>query len=67
MTTAEAGAIVKLKSGGPAMTVQGPANSFANAVICQWFDPEAKLQQGEFTPEQLQTSSASGQRSTWGG
>ncbi len=44
------GDTVRLKSGGPVMTVSKLINNF---VHCTWFDEKHKLQSGSFTPEQL--------------
>jgi uncharacterized protein YodC (DUF2158 family) len=42
---------VKLKSGGPTMTV---ANASGEAIECSWF-VEGHFQQGSFTPESLKS------------
>ena len=45
------GDFVKLKSGGPVMTVKS-FRSMTDAFICQWFAGK-KLEQGEFPPGSL--------------
>jgi uncharacterized protein YodC (DUF2158 family) len=49
--TFKIGDTVELKSGGPKMTVAGPA-FYGNALVCQWFDG-TKLSSGEFPPSSL--------------
>jgi len=44
------GEIVRLKSGGPDMTVQGRAG---DDFVCQWFAGK-KLERGFFAPETLE-------------
>lgn len=44
------GFIVKLKSGGPTMVVK---NIDMDRVICNWFNFDDALQEGEFSPYQL--------------
>jgi uncharacterized protein YodC (DUF2158 family) len=44
---------VKLKSGGPIMTVDSPARSEGDSVHCQWFSG-SKLQSGFFNPKTLE-------------
>ena len=34
----EMGDVVRLKSGGPAMTVYGPNQRDPDNIVCQWFD-----------------------------
>ncbi|MBG5959813.1 YodC family protein [Proteus mirabilis] len=46
----ETGDLVKLKSGGPEMTVQGPIGS--ERIRCQWFAGK-KLEHGDFKPDSL--------------
>ena len=58
MTTRyEIGDVVRLKSGGQAMTVNqsGPV-VFApgNWLICQWFDPQGELRQEMFHEDMVQ-------------
>lgn len=48
----KAGMIVKLKSGGPEMTVVEINPRFKASIICQWFS-ENKLERGMFHPESL--------------
>ncbi|MEN0678664.1 YodC family protein [Plesiomonas shigelloides] len=45
----KSGDIVKLKSGGPEMTVQ----SVTTVVVCQWFAGK-KLELGRFNPNSLE-------------
>ena len=47
----EKGDVVRLKSGGPAMTVSDFDDMF-DTVICEWFDG-AKRESSHFTPESL--------------
>lgn len=47
------GTIVKLKSGGPDMTIKGSANTSGTLMICQWFAGK-KLEQGSFPLESLE-------------
>lgn len=48
------GDIVKLKSGGPKMTVDDPMSAIGGGTVeCQWF-AGSKLQQGYFDPESLE-------------
>jgi uncharacterized protein YodC (DUF2158 family) len=49
----KSGTIVKLKSGGPRMTVEGPGMSL-QAVRCTWFDG-TELRRSEFHEDQLET------------
>lgn len=46
------GTIVKLKSGGPDMTVKGYSSS-QESYVCQWFAGK-KLEQGYFRVESLE-------------
>lgn len=48
----EPGDIVRLKSGGPKMTVE-ELNILTSKIDCHWFGG-AKLQRGSFAPEQLE-------------
>lgn len=52
------GDLVKLKSGGPVMTVHkvntGMQDLFSGSYICQWFAGK-KLDQGTFKQESLET------------
>lgn len=52
MSTFNTGDIVKLKSGGPDMTVQGTANTSGTHVYCQWFAGK-KLERGNFPVDSL--------------
>lgn len=50
------GDIVRLKSGGPSMTVKGYRMSLINKeeeMICQWFSGD-KLQTGVFNPDSVE-------------
>ena len=47
------GDIVKLKSGGPDMTVQDDSNVGETVYWCQWFAGK-KLERGRFAPESLE-------------
>lgn len=47
------GDIVKLKSGGPDMTVQGEPDDMRIFYTCQWFAGK-KLEQGRFPEESLE-------------
>jgi uncharacterized protein YodC (DUF2158 family) len=47
------GDIVKLKSGGPEMTVESPPHPPVETCRCQWFAGK-KLESGSFPPESLQ-------------
>ncbi|MDA5481841.1 DUF2158 domain-containing protein [Yersinia intermedia] len=49
----KAGDIVKLKSGGPDMTVKVFLSSQGNSFLCQWFAGK-KLEQGYFKPDSLE-------------
>ena len=52
------GDVVKLKSGGPEMTVlQVSQKQDSVKVLCQWFDDNQQLQKNEFDEEILETSS----------
>jgi uncharacterized protein YodC (DUF2158 family) len=55
-TTFKVGDIVRLKSGGPDMTVQSEHESSTTRTItyrCQWFAGK-KLESGSFPPESLE-------------
>lgn len=43
---------VRLKSGGPAMTVEEIASN--GRVVCQWFDKDKNLRDGMFPPDSLE-------------
>ncbi|EEW1253159.1 DUF2158 domain-containing protein [Escherichia coli] len=47
------GDIVKLKSGGPDMTIRLFSSTQGNSFLCQWFAGK-KLEQGYFRPESLE-------------
>lgn len=47
------GDIVKLKSGGPDMTIQAELDEFTGFCTCQWFAGK-KLEQGRFPEESLE-------------
>jgi uncharacterized protein YodC (DUF2158 family) len=51
MAEFKAGMTVHLKSGGPVMTVRGPAGM---EVSCEWFDGTNQLQAGQFPPDMLE-------------
>ena len=53
MSNFSTGDIVKLKSGGPDMTVQGAANTSETSVYCQWFAGK-KLERGNFPVDSLE-------------
>lgn len=53
MSTFQTGDIVKLKSGGPAMTVQRTTSVNGGTYACQWFAGK-KLEEGFFKAEQLE-------------
>ena len=48
------GDVVKLKSGGPLMTVLS-IDEAAHRVVCQWFD-KSEARQAEFPPETLRAA-----------
>jgi uncharacterized protein YodC (DUF2158 family) len=52
-TMFELGEVVKLKSGGPDMTVKAVPTATTKRYYCQWFAGK-KLEQGEFPPESLE-------------
>jgi len=47
------GDIVKIKSGGPEMTVQTLPTAVSNFYSCQWFAGK-KLESGRFPPDSLE-------------
>ena len=47
------GDIVKLKSGGPEMTVQSLPDTSGRSYRCQWFAGK-KLESGSFPPDSLE-------------
>ena len=47
------GDVVRLKSGGPKMTVSEIRSD--DTLFCRWFDNKNNPQQGEFNPEELET------------
>ncbi|MEI7209242.1 DUF2158 domain-containing protein [Pectobacterium carotovorum] len=49
----KSGDIVKLKSGGPDMTVKIYSSSQGDSFLCQWFAGK-KLEQGYFKPDSLE-------------
>ena len=55
MAEFKVGDVVQLKSGGPEMTVTGPANS--GNVLCAWFTSfdAASISTGVFPPAALKT------------
>ncbi|MBE0422112.1 MAG: YodC family protein [Pseudoalteromonas sp.] len=50
----EVGDIVKIKSGGPEMTVRSVPSQHAAYYICQWFAGK-KLEQGNFPNDSLES------------
>lgn len=49
------GDVVRLRSGGPNMTVQGYTDLGTGEIVsCQWFDRAEKLQKGNFREDALQ-------------
>jgi uncharacterized protein YodC (DUF2158 family) len=56
----KAGDVVKLKSGGPAMTIVGyrevslSNNKTATEFLASWFDTKGILQDGQFFPHMLE-------------
>ncbi|MBU4564049.1 MAG: YodC family protein [Desulfarculus sp.] len=52
MATVKEGDVVRLKSGGPQMTVKFVDREF-HSVVCQWFEGH-KLAEGNFSPESLE-------------
>ena len=49
----DVGTIVKLKSGGPDMTIKGVTNTAGTSVGCQWFAGK-KLENGIFPVDSLE-------------
>jgi len=47
------GAVVRLKHGGPIMTVIYECEDDENRLECAWFDTSTKLQTSRFCPEAL--------------
>jgi len=47
------GDVVRLKSGGPKMTVLESTDT-QDTVDCQWFDRNGKLQQSSFQPQMIE-------------
>jgi len=45
------GTVVRLKSGGPAMTI---ASISTSGVLCVWFDKNSEAKTGNFPPETLE-------------
>ena len=52
----EEGGVVRLKSGGPAMTVTSVGTDFGDKpmVWCAWFDQKVVQQSGSFPPAALE-------------
>jgi uncharacterized protein YodC (DUF2158 family) len=48
------GDIVRLKSGGPKMTVSG-YTQISDVVICQWFNSNGELQRSRFRESSLES------------
>lgn len=53
-TSFAVGDIVKLKSGGPEMTVRAVPTELSKHYICQWFAGK-KLEQGNFPGDSLES------------
>lgn len=53
MAAIDVGAKVRLKSGGPVMTVQTMPGDYTSHCSCAWFDG-TKLIRGNFAPEGLE-------------
>jgi len=53
----QVGDVVKLKSGGPAMTVKEVSD---RGIICNWFDQDGKVQRQGFASGQLVTTDEAG-------
>jgi uncharacterized protein YodC (DUF2158 family) len=51
----KAGETVRLKSGGPLMTVQA---AYKKWVVCEWFDEQGKRHVDKFDPVTLKTAVA---------
>ena len=54
MSQFKPGQVVRLKSGGPIMTVEG--DDMAGRVICTWFDEKNKPQSRGFAAESLKSA-----------
>jgi len=56
MANFKPGATVRLKSGGPLMTVEHLGNNEAGEerVWCRWFDDKKQLQTADFRPDLLE-------------
>lgn len=52
MTEIKAGMLVKLKSGGPEMTVK--FFTVNGTWLCSWFDTKGELKEADFAAEQLE-------------
>ena len=46
------GDVVRLKSGGPTMTVQGETTT--NKIICKWFVNNSDIKKSSFAPDSLE-------------
>jgi uncharacterized protein YodC (DUF2158 family) len=47
------GAVVRLRSGGPLLTVVGRSDRFPKTLLCSWFDGKKQIHTAEFTPASL--------------
>ena len=60
MNDFEIGDIVRLKSGGPSMTVKSTGAGSGSLVDCEWFSvSDQKIHQHNFRPEALEQCEAS--------
>jgi uncharacterized protein YodC (DUF2158 family) len=49
------GDVVRLKSGGPAMTITMVGDNYGTPTVwCQWFDHKHTLQNGDFPPDAVE-------------
>lgn len=53
MTNFDVGDLVRLKSGGPTMTITSTPNEYSALCFCQWFDEMGALNKGRFPPDAL--------------
>jgi len=53
MNELKVGMIVKLKSGGPKMTIVRIDTSIKSSIVCEWFSG-SKCEAGAFAPESLE-------------
>jgi len=59
MTECKIGDVVRLKSGGPAMTVEEGLNKDGK-VLCTWFEKNGKVTVGYFLPSMLKEGEGDG-------